>query len=212
MTMYYTKNQNDEIDAWATYKFSQDCLETNKEIVYGTNQYGQKVGYVIGTQPKSTEDEAVEQARQTAIVQSRHLIQDRMQNEIVKTQSFTASEFQTFADAGLFEEWQANTSYTSGFRLVYENIVYQVIQDVTSEAHQTPASTGMLAVYRPISTSGDEADGTLDNPFIFIFGMDVANKNYYTYESVTYLAKTDMPACVWNPNTAGMWQWEAVVS
>ena len=38
--------------------------------------------------------------------------------------------------------------------------------------------------------------------------MDVKNGRYYSYEGKLWLAKADMPACVWVPGTAGLWQWE----
>jgi len=38
--------------------------------------------------------------------------------------------------------------------------------------------------------------------------MDVKNGSYYSYEGKLWLAKADMPACVWVPGTEGLWQWE----
>lgn len=69
----------------------------------------------------------------------------------------------------------------------------------------------MLAVYRPLSVApetGEEPDGSREHPFAFLYGMDVTKDSYYTYEGKLWLAKADMPACVWTPGTAGLWQWE----
>ena len=32
----------------------------------------------------------------------------------------------------------------------------------------------------------------------------------YSYKGALYLAKADMPNCVYPPDTAGLWQWEKV--
>ena len=132
-----------------------------------------------------------------------------------QTLSFTPAEYSTLAQAGVFEEWEADTFYAAGKRLVCDGVVYEVIQDVTSQAHQPPNSEGMLAIYRPLSVdaqTGEEPDGTQENPFELLYGMDVESGKYYTYEGKLYLAKADMKPCVWTPGTEGVWQWEEVVN
>lgn len=132
-----------------------------------------------------------------------------------QTEALSSSEFALLATAGLFEEWQPGTSYASGYRLVHNGIVYEVQQDVTSLENQPPSTEGMLAIYRPLSVdpeTGEEPDGSMEHPFDFTYGMDVTNGSYYRYEGKLWLAKADMPACVWVPGTAGMWQWEEVMN
>ena len=76
---------------------------------------------------------------------------------------------------------------------------------------QPPFAEGMLAVYRPLSVdpeTGEEPDGSQEHPFAFLYGMDVTKDSYYSYEGKLWLARADMPACVWTPGTAGLWQWE----
>ena len=131
----------------------------------------------------------------------------------MQAEDFTPAEFATLALAGLFPVWVAGESYTTGDRLVHEGVVYKVQQPVTAQGHQPPGSAGMLAIYRPISAdpdTGAEPDGSLDNPYSFISGMDVSTGKYYTFEGKLYLAKADMKPCVWNPGMAGLWQWEFV--
>lgn len=41
-------------------------------------------------------------------------------------------------------------------------------------------------------------------------GMDVYSWKYYFYNNHLYLAKSDMTACGWPPDTEGLWQWELV--
>lgn len=135
----------------------------------------------------------------------------RMQADMVQTGAFAAAEFATFARAGLFADWAAGQTYAKGYRLAHKGIVYEVMQEVTAIENQPPDAAGMLAVYRPLSVdpeTGDEPDGSREHPFAFLYGMDVKNGSYYSYEGKLWLAKADMPACVWVPGTEGLWQWE----
>ena len=40
--------------------------------------------------------------------------------------------------------------------------------------------------------------------------VNVVSGLYYSYKGAVYLAKADMPNCVYPPDTAGLWQWEKV--
>ena len=145
--------------------------------------------------------------------QADSILKASMRTMAAQTQPFSAAQFSVLAQAGVFEEWAADTFYAAGHRLVCEGIVYEVIQDVTSQAHQPPNAEGMLAIYRPLSVdaqTGEEPDGTQEHPYEFLYGMDVESGKYYIYEGKLYLAKADMPACVWYPGTEGLWQWEEI--
>ena len=158
-----------------------------------------------------TEEELAAQALAEARAQSSTILMARMQADMVQTGAFAAAEFATFARAGLFADWAAGQTYAKGYRLAHEGIVYEVMQEVTAIENQPPDAAGMLAVYRPLSVdpeTGDEPDGSREHPFAFLYGMDVKNGSYYSYDGKLWLAKADMPACVWTPGTEGLWQWE----
>lgn len=160
-----------------------------------------------------TEEELAAQAVAEAQAQSRSILMARMQADMVQTGAFAAAEFATFAKAGLFTDWAAGQTYAKGYRLAHKGIVYEVMQEVTSLENQPPDAAGMLAVYRPLSVdpeTGDEPDGSQEHPYAFIYGMDVYSGKYYSYNNHLYLAKSDMTACVWPPDTEGLWQWELV--
>ena len=162
---------------------------------------------------KPTAEELKAQAAIEAAAESAAILTAKMQRQLVQAEDFTPAEFATLALAGLFPVWVAGESYTTGDRLVHEGVVYEVQQPVTAQGHQPPGSAGMLAIYRPISAdpdTGAEPDGSRDNPYSFISGMDVFGGKYYTFEGKLYLAKADMKPCVWNPGTPGLWQWELV--
>ena len=141
------------------------------------------------------------------------IISSGMARSYIQKVSFGTEEFALFADAGLFDEWAPDVQYSKGFRLVCDGIVYEVQQDVLSVESQPPFAAGMLAVYRPLSVdpeTGDEPDGSREHPYAFLYGMDVTKDSYYSYEGKLWLAKADMPACVWTPGTEGLWQWKEV--
>lgn len=103
--------------------------------------------------------------------------------------------------------WTAGQHYYALEIINHEGIPYRVIQEVDALSHQPPGSDGMLAIYRPV----DPATGSSDDPKTFYYGMDVENGLYYTYEGTLYMAKADMPACVYYPGSDGVWQWEQVI-
>ncbi len=163
--------------------------------------------------PPPTPEETAQTEYYAALSESSAILTARAQRQLVQAEAFTATEFAVFAKAGLFPVWAPGAQYLAGNRIAHEGVVYEVKQPVTAQEHQPPGSTGMLAVYRPLSVdaeSGEEPDGGLENPYAFIYGMDVFNGKYYSFESAKYLAKADMLPCVWNPGTAGLWQWELV--
>lgn len=106
-------------------------------------------------------------------------------------------------------DWEAGTHYESGEIVNHNGQAYRVIQEVDSLEHQPPGAEGMLAIYRPLNP--DHA-GTLEDPIPFVNGMDVYNGKYYSFNEKTYLAKADMLPCIWDPGTAGLWQWEEVTN
>ena len=113
----------------------------------------------------------------------------------------------------LFRTWEEVLA--AGAPLAQNTIIndggtlYRVVQagGVTPQQHQPPHGEGMLAVYRPIDTAHT---GTQEDPIPWVYGMDCAQGKYYSYNGAVYLCNADMPACVWAPDTAGLWQWEAV--
>ena len=180
----------------------------NKNNAYITKQ-GEE--YIISPIPHPTEEELAAQAVAEARAQSRTVLMARMQADMVQTGAFAAAEFTTFAKAGLFTNWDAGQTYAKGYRLAHKGIVYEVMQEVTAIENQPPDAAGMLAVYRPLSVdpeTGEEPDGSKEHPYAFLYGMDVTKDSYYSYDGKLWLAKADMPACVWVPGTEGLWQWE----
>lgn len=112
---------------------------------------------------------------------------------------------------GVFPTWDkllaAGTKIAQGTILNVDGALYITVQAVTPQAHQRPDSEGMLAIYRPVST---EHAGTQEDPIPWVYGMDCRNGTYYSHNGKTYLCKSDMMPCVWEPGTAGLWQWELV--
>lgn len=165
----------------------------------------------VTVQMEKTPEEVAAAELAAAQAKTATIITASLYRNAVQTMAFSALEFATFAKAGLFDEWKAGETYVAGYRLTRKGVVYEVVQDVTAQEHQAPDAKGMLAVYRPLSnTEGEDPAGTAEDPVPFIYGMDVKTGLYYSYGGKLYLAKADMPACVWTPDTSGLWQWEEV--
>ena len=162
-----------------------------------------------------TEEEIAEAEKQAAVSQANAVLEAKSRANLVQTASFTSAEFSLLAKAELFPVWTAGETYPQGRRIQHEGIVYEVVaaDGVTAEAHQPPNGEGLLAVYRPLSTdpeTGETPTGTQDDPIPYIDGMDVVKDKYYSYNGKLYKANLNMPACVWPPDTAGLWQWTEV--
>ena len=109
--------------------------------------------------------------------------------------------------APICPEWRGGVHYEAGEIVNYNGQAYRVVQAVDSLEHQPPGEEGMLAIYRPLN---QEHEGTQDDPIPYVYGMDVYNGKYYSFNGKTYLAKSDMIPCTWDPGTEGLWQWEEV--
>ena len=164
---------------------------------------GEDGSWIFDREKQDQENLAEAQAKTEKILTS------RMQINLAQTMSFSSAEFTILATAGLFESWVAGHTYAKGYRLEHKGVVYEVVQEVTSIENQPPDAVGMLAIYRPLSVdseTGEEPDGTKENPYVYMYGMDVEKDKYYTYEGKLWLAKTDMKPCVWNPGTPNVWE------
>ncbi len=101
----------------------------------------------------------------------------------------------------------AGNQVSAGVCLTHKGQTYRVVQAVTPIESQPPGGEGMLAIYRPIER---EHAGTLADPIPWVYGMDCYQGKYYAHGGITYLCRADMLPCVWEPGSAGLWQWEAV--
>jgi hypothetical protein len=111
----------------------------------------------------------------------------------------------------LYPPWTPEEkAYQTGERVQYGGRLYEVIANHTSNAAYPVETT--FAYYRLIEL---EHEGTLDDPIPYPetagIVVNVVSGKYYAYKGEVYLAKAVMPACVYPPDTAGMWQWERVI-
>lgn len=119
---------------------------------------------------------------------------------------------QALTMASLFPIWPDGVNedgqYIQNQIVQHEGQLYRIAQPtVTPQEHQTPSSEGMLAVYRPIELSHA---GTLEDPIPWAYGMDCYSGKYYSYNSKVYKCTGNMIPCVWEPGSAGVYQWELV--
>ena len=121
--------------------------------------------------------------------------------------STTLTDEQALAMSKFFAEWESGTDYIKGQIVIWNDQLYHIEQDVTSLDSQSPDMEGMLAIYRPIMP---EHEGTLEDPIPWVYGMDCYSGKYYSYNGKVYKCAGDMIPCVWEPGSAGLWQWELV--
>ena len=110
-----------------------------------------------------------------------------------------------------YEDFKDKHKYNTVGEIIKHNGRYfEIVAPHTSDAAVYPVET-TFAYYRLIEVS---ASGTIDDPIPYpeIAGIvvNVASGLYYSYKGTLYLAKADIPNCVYPPDTEGMWQWEKI--
>jgi hypothetical protein len=108
-----------------------------------------------------------------------------------------------------YPEYEDNHQYDFvGEILQYNGRYYEVVAKHLSNATAYPVET-TFAYYRLVELTHA---GTLDDPIPYPeqegILVNVESGKYYAYKGKVYLAKADMPGCVYPPDTPGMWQWE----
>lgn len=135
------------------------------------------------------------------------IVQDRAAGTNVVTDAMILQSAELIA----YEEFKDKHAYnTIGEIFKYGDYYYEVIAPHTSNIAAYPVET-TFAYYRHIEIS---ASGTIDDPIPYPetagIVVNVVSGLYYSYKGAVYLAKADMPNCVYPPDTAGLWQWEKV--
>ena len=151
-----------------------------------------------------TEEEIAEAELAKAKAQANTILTAAVFRTAAQTESFKVSEYAVLGKAGMYEEWEPDASYEKGKRLTYNGIVYEVQQQTTSSSVYPPDAEGVLALYRPLSANGQ---GTLEEPYEWIYGMDVERDEYVTYGGKTYKAISPMKPCTWTPGSdTNVWE------
>ena len=136
--------------------------------------------------------------------QARELLLEKTTKAAAQTEELTLSECALMARAQMYDQWQAGQSYAQGKRVTYNGIVYEVQQQTTSSDVYPPDAEGVLALYIPLSTDGS---GTIEDPYVWLYGMDVEVGVYVTYNGQTYKAKSPMKPCTWTPGSdTNVWE------
>jgi hypothetical protein len=110
-----------------------------------------------------------------------------------------------------YDEWKDGHAYqTIGEIVKHDGLYFEIKAAHTSNGKAYPVKT-TFAYYRLIELA---ASGSLADPIPYPEGAGIVVKvdswKYYSYKGAVYLAKADMPNCVYPPGTAGLWQWEKV--
>lgn len=87
----------------------------------------------------------------------------------------------------LFDKWAVDIGYITGKRINYNNAVYEVIQNHTSQSDWTPDIAHNL--YKIINA--DDSKGTIDDPIPAAVNMDYLKDKYYIQDDIVYLCIRD---------------------
>ncbi len=133
------------------------------------------------------------------------------QDRAAGTNTIGAADILAAAEVVTYPKWEPGKKYELGEILASDNgeMLFEVIAAHTSIASYPLETT--FAYYRLVELehAGTQAD-PIPYPETSGVVVNVANGLYYSYKGALYLAKTDMPSCVWPPDTAGLWQGEKV--
>ena len=134
-----------------------------------------------------------------------------VQDRAAKTNVITDEMILQSAEVIDYPEYEDEHAYnTVGEIIKYNGRYYEIIAPHTSNTVSYPAET-TFAYYRLVEL---EHAGTIDDPIPYPetagIVVNVENGKYYSYKGKTYLAKADIPNCVYPPDTPSMWQWEEV--
>lgn len=112
--------------------------------------------------------------------------------DLVTMRGIATDEIAVEAPA-VYPTWKEDVEYVIGQRVLYNDILYKVLQDHTSQATWTPDESASLY------TIVDEVhSGTVDSPIPYDGNMALENGKYYTQDNVVYLCNRDTGVPVYN--------------
>ena len=170
---------------------------------------GEELARIPTTEEKVTALENENQMLKSTVSASfqSQIIADRM----AKTNFITDNMILQSAYVVDYPEYQDNRQYDyAGEIIQYNGLLYEIVAPHLSNAVSYPVET-TFAYYRLVELTHA---GTIDDPIPYPeqegILVNVQEGKYYAYKGKVYLAKADMPDCIYPPDTPSMWQWEEV--
>lgn len=121
--------------------------------------------------------------------------------EAILTLRDSATDEQALTATALYPEWQPEKAYVAGARIVFNNILYRVLQDHTSQAEWLPDITASL--YAKVLTS--------DTGNALPWEQPESTNPYMTGDKVIHNGSTWVSSIdnnIWEP---GVYGWEVEV-
>ena len=121
--------------------------------------------------------------------------------EAILTLRDSATDEQALTATALYPEWQPEKAYVAGARIVFNNILYRVLQDHTSQAEWLPDITASL--YAKVLTS--------DTGNALPWEQPESTNPYMTGDKVIHNGSTWVSSIdnnIWEPGVYG-WEVEA---
>ena len=94
----------------------------------------------------------------------------------------------------LYDEWEVGKAYHKDDRFTFEDKLYKVLQDHTSQADWLPNATPSL--YAEVAKGGQGDDPS--NPIPYNNNMELENGKYYSQYDVVYVCFRDTGIPVYN--------------
>ena len=98
----------------------------------------------------------------------------------------SATDEQALTVQALYPAWRSGVSYTTGQRVLYNAVLYKVLQAHTSQTGWEPENAP--ALWTEICESHD---GTLDDPIPYSGNMALESGKYYIQDGVKYICTRD---------------------
>lgn len=95
----------------------------------------------------------------------------------------------------LYPFWEANKAYTKDIRLRYNNLLWKVLQDHTSQ-EQYPPSIYTASLYTEVERPGEGDDPS--NPIPYNNNMELIEGKYYSQNDIVYRCIRSTGVSVYN--------------
>lgn len=154
-----------------------------------------KNGKKIELTPEELAQMEAEQRKWELAEKSRPLTAEEVNAMLITAQinTLTVDDNTALRMKAFYPEWAINTSYTIGFKVQYNGLLYKVIQAHTSiDGWQPNLATSLFEVIN------ETHSGTIEDPIPYSGNMTLENGKYYIQDYVIYLCNRDTGNPVYN--------------
>lgn len=123
-------NFNKSVELMTTYGF--------KPIINNIPNYDEKTQYIVFSHYEEAEEQISVEYEVLNIELTKEELKQQDREKCLKMFAETLSDEQALQVPLMFDEWEANINYKNGARVIYNNVLYKVLIDHTSQETWTP--------------------------------------------------------------------------